>query len=562
MATDDRYRDDVHYRGGCVTASELSQYAVSQVAMNALPPLPEAWGEGWRDAWRARLEETPVWLFEWARQQRDGPYWRQGSIAPDYGRIEAAILQLAGWADEYVDAALRIQARCTSAAARRTIVGPWVHGLPDHAYPGPNVDWLHELIRWFDRWLRDVPNGTEGEPAVTWFRREFTPPERFPTRLNGSWQATAAWPAPDAATRSFRLDGGEDAGRGRLVETTDLAGVDGEAGTTPDDAATTPADGGTDELPHRPTAGVHGGTLCWGAGHPPNGLAADLRVEEPNGLVYTSPPLGEPLDVLGAPVAVLHVAAHTPVAHVVARIGDVSPDGAVEQVSEGILNLAHRDAHAAPSPLEPGRIHEVRVPLRAAGYRFLPGHRVRLSLATAHWPVIWPAPGDAGLTVHRGPGRPSRLELPSAPTARDAVPTARDAVPTSVLAGPPPPLPEFGSEQSAPITWQVIEDPVAGTATVTTYEASTSTLPDGASTLFLSEALSMTTSEREPGTGRFANTCEYRLRRGGLDAFVVADGTTVAHAAAFEMTVHLRVELDGAPWFERSWGERIARDLL
>ena len=38
MATDDRYLDDVHYRGGCVTVSELSQYAVSQVAMNAMPP--------------------------------------------------------------------------------------------------------------------------------------------------------------------------------------------------------------------------------------------------------------------------------------------------------------------------------------------------------------------------------------------------------------------------------------------------------------------------------------------------------------------------------------------
>ncbi len=30
-ATDDRYRDDVHLRGGCITASEKSQYAVSQL---------------------------------------------------------------------------------------------------------------------------------------------------------------------------------------------------------------------------------------------------------------------------------------------------------------------------------------------------------------------------------------------------------------------------------------------------------------------------------------------------------------------------------------------------
>jgi putative CocE/NonD family hydrolase len=38
MATDDRYTDDVHYLGGCMTVSELSQYAVSMVGMNALPP--------------------------------------------------------------------------------------------------------------------------------------------------------------------------------------------------------------------------------------------------------------------------------------------------------------------------------------------------------------------------------------------------------------------------------------------------------------------------------------------------------------------------------------------
>ena len=50
MATDDRYVDDVHYRGGCATVSEKSQYAVSQVAMNAMPPDPALWGEGWKGA--------------------------------------------------------------------------------------------------------------------------------------------------------------------------------------------------------------------------------------------------------------------------------------------------------------------------------------------------------------------------------------------------------------------------------------------------------------------------------------------------------------------------------
>ena len=68
-------------------------------------------GRGLAGSLAERLEATPVWLFQWARQQRDGPYWRQGSLAPDYGRIEAAVLHIGGWMDEYVDAAIRMQAQ-------------------------------------------------------------------------------------------------------------------------------------------------------------------------------------------------------------------------------------------------------------------------------------------------------------------------------------------------------------------------------------------------------------------------------------------------------------------
>ena len=181
-ATDDRYRDDVHIRGGCVTASEKSQYAVSQLGMNAMPPYPPFRGEGWRDEWRARLEATPPWLMAWIREQTDGPYWRRGSLAPEYEALECAVFQVAGWSDAYVDPAFRIQERCTNAAVR-TLVGNWVHSFPDDAYPGPNLDWLHELVRFFDRYLKDVDNGWEHEPALTWFEREYAVPEPFPARL-------------------------------------------------------------------------------------------------------------------------------------------------------------------------------------------------------------------------------------------------------------------------------------------------------------------------------------------------------------------------------------------
>src|SRR3954452_4871294 len=48
QGTDDRYLTDVHYTGGCVTVSELSQSAVSQVAMNAMPQERAFWGTDWR----------------------------------------------------------------------------------------------------------------------------------------------------------------------------------------------------------------------------------------------------------------------------------------------------------------------------------------------------------------------------------------------------------------------------------------------------------------------------------------------------------------------------------
>ena len=491
QATDDRYLTDIHYVGGCVTASELSQYAVSQVAMNAMPPDPAIVGEGWRAAWQARLEATPPWLFEWLRHQQDGPYWRPGSLAPDYDTIDAAILNLGGWMDSYVDAALRMQAACR--APTRTIVGNWVHGLPSSATPGPNIDELHEMVRFFDRWLKGIRNGADEEPPVVWFEREYAEPEPFPDAWPGRWRAATAYPHPAVETRAWTFAGGSVPLVGRLCA-----------------EAARPAPlvepSGVDRYRHRPTVGT-GASLSWGAGGPPNGLARDLRPDESLGPTYTSDPLDAPLEIFGVPEAILHLAASAPVASAVVRLTDVAPDGASAQVSAGILNLTHRHSHERPEALEPGRLEEVRVSLRPAGYRFLPGHRLRVSVASAAWPVIWPSPHQTELELWRGTNTPSRLILPVVPPAGGP----GDA-PVPAFQTTPPDLSEVGGEGAAdPPVWQIAHDVIDGNVSVTIHDGGEDVLDDGRR-LYSAETLRLTANDADPARASLAADVVYRWR--------------------------------------------------
>jgi uncharacterized protein len=545
QGTDDRYLTDVHYIGGCVTASELSQYAVSQVAMNAMPPDPAFHGDGWRAEWLARLEATPPWLVEWLRQQHDGPYWRPGSLAPDYGAIEAAILNIGGWMDSYVDAVFRMQAACS--APSRTIVGNWVHGLPASATPGPNLDELHELVRFFDRWLKGIANGADQEPAIVWFEREYAEPVAFPVSLPGRWRAATAYPHPAVEARAWRFTGGDLPLAGGLV-----ADAEEPARATQVRAA----DDGIDRYRHRPTVGTRA-ALSWGAGSPPNGLGRDLRPDEALGPTYTSEPLATAVEILGVPEVILYIAVSAPVATAVVRLTDMAPDGTSAQVSAGILNLTHRRSHDRPAPLEPGRVEEVRVALRPAGYRFLPGHRIRVSVASSAWPVVWPSPYDAEFELRRGPATPSRLVLPVVPPAGGPGDATVPAFKTI-----PPELPDVGEEGAAdePV-WTITNDVIAESVTVTVHDGGEVILDDGRR-LYSAETLTMTAHDADPARASLDADVVYRWREHAFETEIRARSIQTSDVDAFHLWVHLEVDLDGEAFFRRDWRETIARRLV
>src|SRR5262249_23920967 len=128
----------------------------------------------------------------------------------------------------------------------------------------------------------------------------------------------------------------------------------------------------------------------------------DQREDDAKSLVFDTEPLGARLEILGAPMVELEVSANRPQAKLAVRLCDVHPDGASTRVTYGIVNLTHRDSHEHPVPLEPGRRYKARVQLNDIGYAFPRGHRLRVAVSSAYWPITWPAPERVVLTLHSG----------------------------------------------------------------------------------------------------------------------------------------------------------------
>jgi hypothetical protein len=435
--------------------------------------------------------------------------------------------------DSYVDPVLRMHERCT--APRRSLIGNWVHSFPDDAYPGPNLDWLHEMVRFFDHWLKGIDNGVMDEPAFVVFRHEYAEPEPFPLTWPGAWLGLTVWPPPALAEHVLHLASGDSPLNGTLA-----------AQPGPDPAV--------ERFRHRPTIGTRA-SLSWGAGSAPNGLARDLRPEESLIPTFTSAPLEEPLDVVGFAVAELALESSAEVATAVVRLMDVAPDGASSQVTAGILNLTHRDSHAEPAPLTPGTVHHVRVPLRATAHRFLPGHRLRLSVASAYWPVIWPSPEPAEFGLHLGGPNGTRLVLPILPA--DAAVAEVPPFKTSASG-----LLDRGEYRDEPPEWRVVDDVLDGSVTVVTSEHGEVSLPDDAVSLYSGERLEMTARDDDPAKARMHNDVVYRLRDGDTEVLIEATGTVTSTSTEFEIEGSLQVTLDGEAFHARDWREIIPRRLV
>ncbi len=384
-STDDRYADDAHYMGGCLLDENLTWGSVL-LTFNAYPPDPEVVGTRWRRMWLERLEHAVLFPEAWLRHQRRDAYWKHGSVCEAFNRIRCPVYAIGGWADAYTNAIPRLLAGLL--VPRKGLVGPWAHVYPHNGIPGPAIGFLQEALRWWDQWLKGMETGIMAEPMYRVWMQESLPPRAYYATRPGRWVAEATWPSPRIAWHPLYLN------EGRL------------------DDREQPESNVSLRSPQ--TIGMAGGDWC-GFGEEGE-MSTDQRDEDARSLAFDSGPLHDRLEILGAPVAALELTVDKPSALLAVRLNDVAPDGASTRVTYGLFNLTHRESHEYPTPLEPGKRYAVRVQLNDIAHAFPAGHRLRLAISTCYWPVAWPSPEPATLTLHAGasvlnlPVRPSRAE--------------------------------------------------------------------------------------------------------------------------------------------------------
>jgi putative CocE/NonD family hydrolase len=525
-STDDRYARDVHYMGGCLIKENLWWGAVMHV-FNARPPDPAIVGEGWREAWLARLEAETFWPETWFRHQARDAYWKQGSVCEDFSAIACPVYAMGGWMDAYAGTVFRLLEGLE--VPRKGWIGPWAHLYPHEGAPQPAAGFLQEALRWWDQWLKDEDTGVMDEPMLRVWMQDSVPPAPHYEHRPGRWVAEEAWPSTGIETRTLALN---------------RRTLDDAAGPEMPLALASPQSTGA-------ASGDWSGFAIIGD------IPLDQRIDDGGSLTFESAPLTERLEILGAPAVTLDLAADRPNALVSVRLSDVASDGAAARVTHGVLNLTHRDGHETPVPLEPGRRYRVRVDLNHAAHAFPAGHRLRVAVSNAYWPLLWPSPEAVRLTLFAGAGR---LDLPVRPPRPGGE------------AAPPP-----GPESAPPVARTTLREgriERGVTRDLLTGEVVHRLFIDGG---VFGPAGLIRIDEIEQELGHVM-TCEYRIRdddplsaraevvqsyvmaRGDWRVRIEARAAMSADAQAFHLAAGLEAYEGEEQVFARTWDDSIPRE--
>jgi putative CocE/NonD family hydrolase len=523
-STVDRYADDVHFMGGCLLNDTLD-WGGFFFTCGSLPPDPEIVGrDRWRALWKHRLEHLECYPMLWMEHQRRDAFWKHGSACENYAAIACPVLAVSGWVDGYTAAVFRLVENLDVPV--KGIAGPWGHKYPHIGVPGPAIGFLQEAKRWWDRWLKGIDTGVEKDPPLRLWLQESEPPKPHFDARRGRWLGLPAWPSPNIKTRKLYLgDGTLDVGRRKAKPLQICSPL---------------------------TVGMAAGEWCaYGLGKIAPELAVDQREDDGGSLVFNGLELTRSVSIVGSPVVRLRLTSDKPQAQIAVRLNAIHPNGSVERITYSLLNLSHRSGSGKPSPLKRGRYYDVSLRLNEIAQIVPAGCRLRLAISTSYWPIAWPSPELATITID--PAK-SVIELPVLESEKGlrkvTFAPAEQSQPATVT------VKQQGAE-----TRHIFHD-IDSQRTNFTIKRNDGTyvIDDIGTEITFTKLKDFAVSRTDPEDARSVVACMEHFRRGNWDARVETELVMTSDRRQFHVEASVKTYDDGKPFLERSFKRSFRRD--
>jgi putative CocE/NonD family hydrolase len=319
--------------------------------------------------------------------------------------VDVPVLHISGWYDDEEIGTPANFARLQAAgrSGQRLLMGPWGH----HVNAGTSLgevefgpDAVIDLNAAMTGFLDEMVRGRDAASS--------SPPARIFLMAANQWLDLDGWPPPGSQELAWHLESEGKAtsryGDGRLQRA--------PAG------AESPADAWVHD-PDRPVPFITPASSAQ-IGGPDDYAGVETRGDV---LVYTSEPLLEPLDVVGPVRLVAFVSTSAADTDVTAKLIDLHPGGFAQRLCDGVVRLRYRDGPDQPQPVQPDTVYEVEIVMWDTAQRILPGHCIRLEVASSAHPKFATNLGTGGdetevtdgvlanNRLYHDAARPSRLLL-------------------------------------------------------------------------------------------------------------------------------------------------------
>lgn len=476
-------------------------WGTRMVVSNLLPPVRQDTEGRWARLWAERLEANKPWFLDWHGCPPDPDFWLRRRIP--YERINVPTFGICGWYDAYTAPTFTVYEAVQ--APKRVLIGPWKHALADLS-PMTPIGGVHEMDRWWDRWLKGIDNGVEHEPPVAIY-----------VMGDDEWRHETEWPIARTDHRRFQPQPDHGFSEDQPSIAADAYDYDARVGT-----------GSIGYNGHRLNLPI------------PTDQAADDHLS----LTYTAAPLTEDTEITGAPIAHLTISADTDELTLVAKLCVVAPNGASRVISQGNRNPARLDGHAAKQPLTEGELRTVEIPMHPTSTVVPAGHRLRLCIAGADFPDLWPTPRLYKINIHRGGENGSWIDIPVVPKRPDPLPAPNLQPARTDLHAP---------DSSGDIDLHVVHHHL-GTRAAGFETRRTSRHHVDTDTILTGDHHSeVTTDADRPWTTNLRADSRFELLRpfGSISARVQSLLTPFALQATAE------IDVDGQPFFRRTWTKTI-----